>query len=112
MGTPDGANSPPRSPPKRPASSSALSVCVSTAYPLAVDLARTRLGQLVPDEYLLRHHVGRPVIYSVLRYPVHRPFLAAVPQGDYGDHVLPDGRVIDPESAGLVYEPGAEEKVL
>src|SRR5215204_283478 len=112
MGMPAGANSPSSSPPKRPARSWALSVCVSTAYPLAVDLARTRLGQIVPDEYLLGHHVGRSVLYDVLPDPVHGPLFVAVPQGDHGDHVLPDGRVLDPEGAGLVHEPGAEEEVL
>src|SRR5215203_1668526 len=112
MGMPAGANSPSSSPPKRPARSWALAVCVSTAYPLAVDLARTRLGQLVPDEYLLRYHVWRPVVYSVLPDPVHGPLLAAVPQGDHGDHILPDGRVLHPEGAGLVYEPRAKEEVL
>src|ERR687898_2155747 len=109
---PAGANSSPLSPPKRPARSRALSVCVSTAYPLAVDLARTRLGQLVPDEYLLRYHVGRPVVYSVLPDSVHGPFLATVSKGDYGDHVVPDGRVLDPESAGLVHEARAKQEVL
>src|ERR671913_1710731 len=112
MGMPPGANSPLLSPPKRPARSWALSVCVSTAYPLAVDLARTRLGQLVPNEYLLGYHVGRPVVYGVLPDPVHGPLLAAVPQGDRGDHVLPDGRVLDPEGAGLVHEPRAKQEVL
>src|SRR5215203_6712021 len=109
---PAGANSPPLSPPKRSARSWALSVCVSTAYPLAVDLARTRLGQLVPDEYLLGYHVRWPVLYGVLPDPVYGPLLAAVPQGDHGDHVLPDGRVLDPEGAGLVHEPRAKQEVL
>src|SRR5215210_6955722 len=112
MGMPPGANSPPLSPPKRPARSRALSVCVSTAYPLAVDLARTRLGQLVPDEYLPWYHVGWPVLYDVPPDPVHGPPLAAVPQGDHGDHILPDGGVLDPEGAGFVHETGAEEEVL
>src|SRR5215210_1505606 len=112
MGMPAGANSPPPSPPKRSAKSWALSVCVSTAYPLAVDLAGTRLGQIVPDEYLLGHHVGRSVLYDVLPDPVHGPLLAAVPQGDHGDHILPDGRVLHPEGAGLVHEPRAKEEVL
>ena len=40
------------------------------------------------------------------------PSSAAVPQGDRGDHILPDGRVLDPEGASLVHEPGAEEEVL
>src|ERR671911_2674488 len=106
MGMPAGANSPPLSPPKRPARSWALSVCVSTAYPLAVDLAGTRLGQLVPDEYLFGYHIGWPVVYGVLPDSVHCPLLDAVPQGDRGDHVLPDGRVLHPEGAGLVHEPG------
>src|ERR671910_3611779 len=112
MGMPAGANSPPLSPPKRPARSWALSVCVSTAYPLAVDLAGTRLGQLVPDEYLLGHHVGRPVVYGVLPDPVHGPLLDAVSQGDRGYYVLTDGRVLHPEGASLVHEPGTQEEVL
>src|SRR5918993_1108642 len=112
MGMPAGANSPPLSPPKRPARSWALSVCVSTAYPLAVDLAGTRLGQLVPDEYLLGHHVGRPVVYGVLPDSVHGPLLDAVSQGDRGDHVLTDGRVLHPERAGLVHKPGTQEEIL
>src|ERR671920_749840 len=66
MGMPEGANSPSASPPKRSPRSRALSVCVSIAYPLAVDLARARLRQLVQDEDLLRHHVRRPVPYEVL----------------------------------------------
>src|SRR5829696_4419105 len=77
MGMPPGANSPLLSPPKRPARSWALSVCVSTAYPLTVDLAGTRLGKLVPDEYLLGYHVGWPVLYYVLPDPVHGPLLGA-----------------------------------
>src|SRR5919107_6030393 len=97
MGMPAGANSPSLSPPKRSARSWALSVCVSTAYPLAVDLARTRLGKLVPHEYLLRNHVWWAVLYGVLSDPVHGPLLAAVPQGDHRDHVLPDGRVLHAE---------------
>src|SRR5215217_9335943 len=112
MGMPAGSNSPPLSPPKRSAKSWALSVCVSTTHPLPVDLAGTRLGKLVPDEYLLGYHVGWPVLYDVLPDPVHGPHLAAVPQGDHGDHVLPDGGVLDPEGAGLVHETGAEEEVL
>src|SRR5215211_743966 len=108
---PAGANSPPLSPPKRSARSWALSVCVSTAYPLAVDLARTRLGQLVPDEYLPGYHVGWSVLYDILPDLV-RGLFAAVPQGDHGDHILPDGGVLDPEGAGLMHEPGAEEEVL
>src|SRR5215210_6121435 len=111
MGMPPGANSPPLSPPKRPARSRALSVCVSTANPLAVDLARTRLGQLVPDEYLPGYHVGWSVLYDILHDLVHGLF-AAVPQGDHGDHILPDGGVLDPEGAGLMHEHGAEEEVL
>src|SRR5919112_6587883 len=109
---PAGANSSPLSPPKRPARSRALSVCVSTAYPLAIDLARTRLGQLVPDEYLLGYHVWWPVVYSVLPDPVHGTLLAAVPQGDHGDNILPDGRVVHPEGAGLMHEPRAKQQVL
>src|SRR5215217_4380518 len=109
---PAGANSPPRSPPKRSAKSWALSVCVSTTYPLAVDLAGTRLGQLVPDEYLLGYHVWWPVVYGVLPDPVHGTLLAAVPQGDHGDHILPDGRVLHPEGASLVHETRAKQEVL
>src|SRR5215204_767478 len=109
MGMSAGANSPSLSPPKRSDRAWALSVCVSTTYPLAVDLARTRLGQLVPDEYLLRNHVRRAVLYGVLPDPVHGPLLAAVPQGDHGYNVVPDGRVLHPEGARLVHEPRAEE---
>src|SRR5215204_5979099 len=112
MGMPPGANSPPLSPPKRLARSWALSVCVSTAYPLAVDLSGTRLGKLVPDKYLLGYHVGWLVLYDVLPDPVHSFLLAAVPQGDHGDHVLPDGGVLDPEGPGLVHETGAQVEGL
>src|SRR5215204_6543287 len=112
---PAGANSPPLSPPKRSARSWALSVCVSTAYPLAIDLARTRLGKLVPNQYLLRNHVGRPVLYRV---PADRIdcfvgiTTGAILQRDHRNHVLADGRILHAEGAGLVYEPRAQEEIL
>src|SRR5215210_6400906 len=114
-GMPAGANSPSLSPPKRSARSWDLSVCVSTAYPLAVDLARTRLGKLVPDEYLLRNHVGRPVLYGVPADRIYRlagVTTCAILQGDHRDHVLSDGRVLHAEGARLVHEPRAKEEVL
>src|SRR5918997_1078152 len=114
MGTPPGANSPPSSaaPPKRCASSRALSVCVSTAYPLAVDLARTRLGKLVPDEYLLRDHVRRAVVYGVLPDGVQGAVAAPVSEGDHGYDVVADRRVLDPEGARLVHQARGYEEVL
>ena len=40
--------------------------------------------------------------------PSSTPFLREID----GDHILPDGRVLHPECAGLVHEPGTEEEVL
>src|SRR4028119_1108992 len=103
MGTPAGANSPSSSAaaPKRRARSRALSVCVSTAYPLAVDLARTRFGQLVPDEYLFRNHVGWAVLYGVPTNGVEGVTVGvgAVPQGDNGDDIVAYRGVLHPEGA-------------
>src|SRR5829696_2630189 len=102
MGTPPGANSSSSSPPRRPAKTRALSICVSITYPLAVDLAGTRLRQLVLHEDLLRHHVRWPVLYNVLPYLLHRG-IATVPERDHRVNLLPDLQVFHPEGARLAH---------
>src|SRR5215216_6243781 len=110
---PEGANSPSVSPPKRPARSWALSVCVSTAYPFAVDLAGTGFRQLVQDEDLLRHHVRRPVLYDVLADPFDGVLKGgAVLERDDRHDELAHLRVLHPEGARLVHEPRAYKEVL
>src|SRR5215211_4442893 len=113
MGTPAGANSPSAvPPPKRSARSWALSVCVSIAYPFAVDLAGARLGQLVQDEDLLRHHVRRPVLYDVLADLFDGVLVPAVLERDDSHDEMAHLRIWHPESARLVHEPRAYQEVL
>src|SRR3712207_6684932 len=112
MGIPEGANSSPVLPPKRSAKERALSVCVSTAYPFAVDLARTRLRQLGQDEDLLRHHVRRPVLYDVLANPFSGVLGGAVLEGDNRHDELAHLWVLHTEGARLVHEAGAYQEVL
>src|SRR5215207_11129046 len=110
MGTPPGANSPPSSPPRRPAKTRALSICVSITYPLAVDLAGTRLRQLVLHEDLLRHHVRWTILYNVLSYLLYGGI--TIPEGDYRVDLLPYLRVFHPEGARLAHLTGAHQKAL
>src|SRR5215211_5988006 len=113
MGTPAGANSPSAvPPPKRSARAWALSVCVSIAYPFAVDLAGTSLGQLVQDEDLLRHHVRRPVLYDVLADSLDGVRVPAVLERDDRHDEMAHLRVWHPEGARLVHEPRAYKEVL
>src|ERR687893_1401941 len=110
MGTPPGTNSPPPSPLKRSARTWALSICVSITYPFAVDLAGTRLRQLVLHEDLLRHHVRRPVLYNVLSYLLHGS--VAVPERDHRVDLLTDLQVFHPEGARLAHPAGAHQEAL
>src|SRR5215203_574265 len=110
MGIPPGANSPLLSPPKRADRTWALSTCVSIAYPLAVDLAGTRLRQLVLHEDLLWHHVRWTILYNVLSYLLYGSI--TIPEGDYRVDLLPYLRVFHPEGARLAHLTGAHQKSL
>src|ERR671916_858401 len=115
MGIPTGANSPSAAePPKRSARERALSGCVSIAYALAVDLAGAGLGQLVLDEDLLGHHVGRPVLYHVLADLLDGAALVglSVLERDDGHDELAHLRVLHPEGARLVHEAAPYKEVL
>src|SRR5215211_4762332 len=113
MGTPAGTNSPSAvPPPKRSARSIALSVCVSIAYGLPVNLARTRFGELVLDEDLLWHHVRWPVLYHVLADLVDGALGRSVLERDDGHDELANLRVLDPEGASLVHETASYKEVL
>src|SRR3712207_2637237 len=112
MGIPEGANSSPVLPPKRSAKERALSVCVSTAYPFAVDLARTGLRQLVQDEDLLRHHVRRPILYDVLADLIYCPVVSTILERDRSHDEMPHLRVRYPEGASLVHEAASYNEVL
>src|SRR5215218_9066225 len=110
MGTPPGANSPSLSPPKRADRTWALSTCVSIAYPLAVDLAGTRLRQLILHEDLLWHHVRWTILYNVLSYLLYGGI--TIPEGDYCVDLLSYLRVFHPEGARLAHLTGAHQKSL
>src|SRR3712207_935621 len=113
MGTPAGANSPSAvPPPRRSARERALSACVSIGYRLPVYLARSGLGQLVLDEDLPRHHVGRPVLYDVLADLLDDAIVAAVLERDDGHDELAHLRVLHPEGASLVHETAPYKEVL
>src|SRR3712207_5332340 len=112
MGTPAGANSPSAvPPPRRSASLRALSACVSIGYRLPVYLARAGLGQLVLDEDLFRHHVGRSVLYDVLADPLDGALLAVLERDDGHDELAHVG-VLHPEGASLVHEAAPYKEVL
>src|SRR5918998_345826 len=113
MGIPAGANSPAAvPPPRRSARVRAFSACVIIAYALAVDLARARLGQLVLDEDLLRHHVRRPVLYDVLADLLDGAVAAAVLERDDGHDDLAQLGVLHPEGARLVHDAASYQEVL